>query len=160
MVLTLGMRQHVGPSRVCGWRQLRWARRRRAPLYRIGGGGRGDGHSSTEDRCFGTEGSGILQGRQRCPLGHGILVHSRQEEQHVQSDICLSPDSVWALPPGSRKQFPASSGCRDHLGATVLPRTGTASLYNGGYCPPQPWAEGPIETEQRQLRGAGCPEQG
>lgn len=43
----------------------------------------GYGHSSTEDRPFGPEGSGILQVRGDGVLGLGILVHSRQEEQHV-----------------------------------------------------------------------------
>lgn len=91
--------------------------------------------------------------------GHDTLGHSRQEEQHVQSDMCLSPDSFRAPLPAPRRHLPAFLGNEAHLGAAMLPAS-TASWHCGHHCPPEPSAEWPIEAEQRRLRGPGCPKQG
>lgn len=97
-------------SRPCVWLKVIEMGQEEEGSPPLHGVGLGAGPSFTEDRCFGTEGSGIVQVGGQCPLGHGILVHSRQKEQHVESGICLSPDSVRAPLPEPRKRLPGSSG--------------------------------------------------
>ena len=55
-------------------------------------------HSSVRDRCFGTEGSSLSWVRSGGVLRY-LLVHSKQKEQLVQSDMCLSPDRIWTSLP-------------------------------------------------------------
>ena len=58
----------------------------------------GGNHSSVKNRCFGTEGSSLSWVRSG-GVWRYILVYSKQKEQHVQSDMCLSPDRIWTSLP-------------------------------------------------------------